>query len=78
MKNQKFDIYEGFNKKKKKYVVVDIDADYDVVINYCKKMFKCSAAHIDFTIGYIYKRELYLDDPCMPETKIVGVAYYVG
>ena len=78
MKNPKFVIYEGFNKRKKKYVVTDIAADYDLVINYCKKLFKCSAAHIDFTIGYIYKGELYLEDPCKPGTKVIGVAYYVS
>lgn len=77
MKNAKFEIYEGFTKRKKKYVVTDIDADYVVVINYAKKLFKCSEAHIDFTSGYIYKGELYIDDPCKPGAKIVGVAYYV-
>jgi len=76
-KKAKFEIYEGFTKRKKKYVVTDIEADYITVIDYCKKLFKCSEAHIDFTCGYLWNGELYLDEPARPGAKIVGVAYYV-
>lgn len=76
-KKAKFEIYEGFTKRKKKYVVTDIKADYITVIDYCKKLFKCSEAHIDFTCGYLWNGELYLDEPAIPGAKIVGVAYYV-
>lgn len=72
-----FEIYEGFTKRKKKYVVTDIRADYADVIRFCKKLFKCSEKHIDFTSAFLYKGELYLDDPEKPGAKLVGVAYYV-
>lgn len=77
MSKAKFEIYEGFTKRKKKYVVTAIHADYDEVIRFCKKLFKCSEKHIDYTGAYLYKGELYLDDPKMPGAKRVGVAYYV-
>lgn len=73
----KFEIYKGFNKKQKTYIVTKIDADYDEVMKYCKRFFRCSEAHIDFTCGYLYKGELYLDDPEKAGAKRVGVAYYV-
>lgn len=72
-----FEIYEGFTSRKKKYVVTELKADYKTVIDYCKKLFKCSEAHIDFTCGYLWNGELYLDEPAKPGAKIVGVAYYV-
>lgn len=71
------EIYEGFGKRKKKYIVTKKDADYLTVISYCKKFFKCGEAHITFEPGYIYKGELYLEDPMKYGTKVVGVAYYV-
>jgi len=73
----KFEIYKGFNKKQKTYIVTQVEADYDEVMKYCKRFFRCSEAHIDFTCGYLYKGELYLDDPEKAGAKTVGVAYYV-
>lgn len=70
-------IYEGLGKRKKKYIVTKKDADYLTVINYAKKFFRCSEAHITFEPGYIYKGQLYLEDPMKHGTKVVGVAYYV-
>lgn len=79
-KTPKFEIYESFTKKRttKKYLVTEIDADYQEVMTYAKRFFKCSEAHIDFTYGYIYKDELYLSDFGLPSSvEVVGVAYYV-
>lgn len=77
MSKVKFEIYEGFTKRKKKYVVTDICADYSDVIRFCKKLFKCSEKHIESTSAFLYKGKLYLNDPKKPEAKLVGVAYYV-
>lgn len=75
----KFEIYEGLTSQNriKKYIVTKIDADYYEVIKYAKRFFRCSEAHIDFTCGYLYKGELYLDVPEKAGAKTVGVAYYV-
>lgn len=72
-----FEIYESLTGRKKKYIVTKIDADYVSVINYAKKLFKCTEAHIDFTGGWIYKGKLYLDDPEKLGAKKVGVAYWI-
>ena len=77
MSKAKFEIYEGFTKRKKKYVVTDIHANYSEVMSFCKKLFKCSEEHVDYTCGFLYRGKLYLDDPEMPGAKLVGVAYYV-
>lgn len=79
IKIRKLEVYESFSKKRttKKYLVTDIDADYQDVMRLAKSFFKCSEAHIDFTSGYIYKDELYLEDPEIRGTRVVGVAYYV-
>ena len=78
-KNLNYEIYESYSKKRttKKYIVTSIDADYDEVMKFAKRFFRCSEAHIDFTCGYLYKDELYLDDPEIRGAKIIGVAYYV-
>ena len=75
----KFEIYEGLTSQNriKKYIVTKIDADYFEVMAYSQKFFKCSEAHIDFTCGWLYKGELYLEDPEKTGAKAVGVAYYV-
>ena len=76
-KSSSFEIYESISGRKKKYIVTKIDADYVAVIDYAKKLFKCSEAHIDFTCAWIYKGKLYLDDPEKVGAKKVGVAYWV-
>lgn len=78
-KSLNYEIYESNFKKRttKKYIVTSIRADYDEVIKFCKRFFHCSETHIDFTIGYIYEDELYLEHPQLKGTRSVGVAYYV-
>lgn len=75
----KFEIYEGLTSQNrvKKYIVTQVVADYDEVMKYCKRFFRCSEAHIEFTVGYLYKGELYLEDPDEEKSRAVGVAYYV-
>lgn len=77
--NLKFEVYESYSKKRttKKYIVTSIDADYYEVMSFAKRFFHCSEAHIDFTCGYLYKGELYLDDPEIRGAKRIGVAYFV-
>lgn len=78
-KGIKYEVYESFSKKRtsKKYLVTSIYEDYQDVMSFAKRFFKCSEAHIEFTCGYIYKDELYLEDPEIRGTRVVGVAYYV-
>ena len=60
----KFEVYEGFTKRKKKYIVSDINISekefYDL-LDFSRRFFKCSAAHLQFTDGYIWDGELYLE-----------------
>lgn len=71
------EIYESLKGKKKKFVVAKADADYIEVVNYCKKLFKCSEFHITVEPGYIYEGLLYLEDPMKYGVKKVTVAYYI-
>jgi len=78
-KNLNYEIYESYSKKKttKKYIVVSLRSDYDEVMKFAKRFFHCSEAHLDFTIGYIYEDELYLESPHLKGTRSVGVVYFV-
>lgn len=78
-KNLKYEIYESYSKKRttKKYIVFSHRSDYDEVKNFAKKFFHCSEAHLDFTVGYLYEDELYLESPHLKGTRSVGVVYYV-
>lgn len=78
MKN-KFEIYEGRTEmnRVKKYVVADAKADYVETVEFAKKLFKCSEAHITVELAWLYKGMLYLDDPEKSGTKKVTVAYWV-
>ena len=61
----KFEIYESLKGKKKKYIVCVTPSKVSVneLVNYAKQFFKCSEAHIALMPGWIYKGELYLEDP---------------
>lgn len=78
-KNLKYEIYESYSKKKttKKYIVVSLRSDYIEVMKFAKRFFHCSEAHLDFTIGYVYEDELYLESPHLKGTRSVGVVYFV-
>ena len=78
-KSLNYEIYESYSKKRttKKYIVVSLRSDYDEVMKFAKRFFHCSEAHLDFTIGYVYEDELYLESPHLKGTKAVGVVYFV-
>ena len=63
-KKAKFEIYEGFTKRKKKYIVSDInisEEQFYALLKFGRRFFKCSASHLQFCEGYIWEGELYLD-----------------
>lgn len=65
-KKATFEIYEGFGKRKKKYLVLPNTCDtafYDKALIECKRFFHCSSRNLDFTAGYILNNELYLGLP---------------
>lgn len=76
-----FEIYEGLTKRKKKYVVSEryivLWKHYSEIINFSKKLFKCSERHIMICKGYIYDGYLYFINPAKPGAKLVSVAYYI-
>ena len=78
-KNLNYEIYESYSKKKttKKYIVVSLRSDDDEVMKFAKRFFHCSEAHLDFTIGYLYEDELYLESPHLKGTRSVGVVHFV-
>lgn len=76
-----FEIYEGFTKRKKKYVVsngfLTVWKHYKALVDYSKRLFRCSERHLMICKGYIYDGVLYLENPAKPGAKLVSVAYYV-
>lgn len=72
-----FDIYKTEGGKPKTYIVTKVDEDYEKVIAFAKRYFHCSEKHIEFVSGWLYKGELYMEDPEKKSAKTVGVAYYV-
>ena len=71
-----FEIYKAY-KGRKSYVVV-LDENLASAQTYAKKYFKCSTAHIVCVIGYIYRNELYFQDPQKRGTRACWIAYYKG
>ena len=63
-KKANFEIYEGFTKRKKKYIVSDLNISekqfYELLV-FSKRFFRCSSKHLQFGEGYIWKGELYLE-----------------
>ena len=79
MKNE-FEVYEGRTDKNrvKKYLVTAAGASYVRTVEYARKFFKCSESHITVENGWIYKGELYLENPEKKTgCKMVTVAYWV-
>ena len=75
-----FEVYEGRtdNNRVKKYLVTAAGASYIRTSEYARKFFKCSEAHITVENGWIYKGELYLENPEKNTgCKMVTVAYWV-
>lgn len=84
MSKVKFEIYKGYNKRKKTYIVARLDATTstaglaDELMNTAKKYFRCSEEHVKIWSGYLYKGELYLEDPQKSSAECVYVAWYVS
>ena len=77
MKNAKFEIYEGFTKRKKKYLVFTKTVKAtDEIIEASKKFFKCSIGHLQFRLGYIVDDDLYFTlPPLLDWTQVLVVTY---
>ena len=76
-KRPTFEIYEGLNGRKKKYIVLFNDEFYFEAVKCLKKLNHCSEDHIHLTVGYIWKDELYLRNPAIPGAKLVTVLTYI-
>lgn len=63
-KKATFEVYEGFGKRKKKYLVFP---DWRILtaddLKVCKRFFHCARQNLDAKCGYIFKNELYLGLP---------------
>lgn len=77
MKKTDYEIYLSFSKRPKKYVVTEFGTRKPEVLKYCKRLFKCSDKHINIRPGWIYKDELYLENPNKVGAQIVVVGCYV-
>lgn len=81
-KKASFEIYEGLDQRKKKYVVVK-DARknkklFEESVSYLAKLNHCSKKHIKYKTGYIIDDLLYLEGkPCNDKAQFVTVLYYV-
>ena len=78
-KKASFEIYEGLDKRKKKYVVVHDNctrSDMEAAAKYMMRLNHCSLAHIDVQAGYIYKGQLYLLRPSF-KARFVTVLTYI-
>ncbi len=80
-KKASFEIYEGLDQRKKKYVVVPKEPGDIYYIGeaaaYLRKLNHCSGLHIESAVGYVWKDELYLQNPAIPGARLVTVLTYV-
>ena len=75
-----FEIYEGLGSRKKTYIVIPFNyttEELDAAVKYLKILNHCSSQHLYLTVGYIWKDELYLENPAIPGARLVSVLYYV-
>ena len=78
-KKATFEIYEGLDKRKKKYVVVHDNctrSDMEAAAKYLMRLNHCSLTRIHSQAGYIYKGQLYLLRP-NSKARFVSVLTYV-
>lgn len=80
-KKASFEIYEGLDERKKKFVVVPRGAGdkklVDEAASYLTKLNHCSRKHIKTAVGYVWKDELYLQNPAIPGARLVTVLTYI-
>ena len=75
-----FEIYEGLGSRKKTFTVISYkykEEQLDAAVNHLKRVNHCSSEHLYLTTGYIWKDELYLQNPAIPGAKLVSVLYYI-
>lgn len=79
-KKANFEIYEGLGSRKKTFAVIPFkfkEDQLDAAVNHLKKVNHCSSEHLHLTVGYVWKDELYLENPAIPGARLVSVLYYV-
>ena len=75
-----FEIYEGLGSRKKTFTVIPYkykEEQLDAAVNHLKRVNHCSSEHLYMTAGYIWKDELYLQNPAIPGARLVSVLYYI-
>ncbi len=75
-----FEIYERLGSRKKTYAVIPINytaKELDAACKHLKKLNHCSSYHIYVKCGYVWKDNLYFEDPAIPGAKDVAVLFYV-
>lgn len=75
-----FEIYEGLGSRKKTFVVIPFNytvEELDAAVKYLKKANHCSSQHLYLTVGYVWKDNLYFENPERAGAKDVAVLFYV-
>lgn len=75
-----FEIYEGLGSRKKTFAVIPFNytaEQFEAAVNYLKRINHCSLDHLKGAVGYIWKDELYLQNPAIPGARLVSVLYYI-
>ena len=69
-----FELFRSFEGRKT-YIVGG--ACFSQSNSYGRKFFKATAEHVKTVIGFLYRGELYLEDPEKKGTRAVWVSYWV-
>lgn len=78
-KKATFEIYEGFTKRKKKYLVVPNGTHgkaFDDAVYAVMKINHCSITHVKVEYGYIFNGLLYIGRPTHKKVKLVSILSY--
>ena len=75
MDSDKFEIYTTVEGRKRIYVVSKRPTATIAFIHYAKAVLKCAASKLVTTTGWIYRGDLYLENPKHLSAKKVTVAY---
>ena len=74
-----FEIYEGLGSRKKTYIVIPFNyttEELDAAVKYLKILNHCSSQHLYLTVGYVWRNNLYFEDPAIPGAKDVAFLFY--
>ena len=80
MKNATVEIYEGFTKRKKKYIVIPkkcTSGTYEAAIRYVMRLNHCSSRNVFMESGYVLNGLLYIGYSESKRAKPVYVYTYV-